>query len=139
MLTLCVSGKVASELEFTSYSNFRSNTNKQTKQVIQSEKVNFMWHLDKRLEERNMGIRGLSRLTGIPHNAIANYSNNDVSASTLNIEHVIAIMIALRLTSMEQLVTVEMPHGTAVRFGKESSAWMETGEVPSSVVNLSAQ
>lgn len=120
-------------MQFSSAEDFRSTVPEKTISLVTSEQVEIEWHLKERLKERGLSITKLSKLTGVASNYLSNYVNNKKAADTINMVHVLAIMVALRLSSFEQLLTVSMPHETVVRFDRESSLWIDSGDIPQSV------
>lgn len=123
-------------MQFSSAKDFRSTVPEKTINLVTSEQVEIEWHLKERLKERSLSIAKLSKLTGVASNYLSNYVNNKKAADTINMVHVLAIMVALRLSSFEQLLTVSMPHETVVRFDRESSLWIESGVIPTSIQNI---
>ena len=120
-------------MQFSSAEDFRSTVPEKTISLVTSEQVEIEWHLKERLKERGLSITKLSKLTGVASNYLSNYVNKKKAADTINMVHVLAIMVALRLSSFEQLLTVSMPHETVVRFDRESSLWIDSGDIPQSV------
>lgn len=117
-------------MKFLNAKDFREVTNQNTVDLVLEEELEFTWHVKERLEERKMSGRKLARITGIRPNLIAEYVNNDVKAATVNLEHVFAMMIALRITNSEELFSISMPHGTKIRFTKERNEWLDTKKMP---------
>ncbi|WP_311831974.1 helix-turn-helix domain-containing protein [Enterococcus asini] len=120
-------------MQFRSAEDFRSTVPEKTISIVTSEQIEIEWHLKARLSEREMSINKLAQITGVSYNYLLDYANNKKKADTINMVHVLAIMVALRLSSFDQLLTVTMPHETVVRFDRESSLWIDSGNIPQSV------
>ena len=120
-------------MQFSSAEDFRSTVPEKTISLVTSEQVEIEWHLKERLKERGLSITKLSKLTGVASNYLSNYVNNKKASDTISMVQVLSIMVALRLSSFEQLITVLRPHETVVRFDRESSLWIDSGDIPQSV------
>ena len=77
-----------------------------------------------------MSGRKLSRITGIHPNVVADYVNNNMKSSSVNMEHVFAMMIALRISNSEELFSISMPHSTKIRFARERNKWIADKKLP---------
>lgn len=117
-------------MKFTSEKDFREVSNENTVKLILEEELEFNWHLKERLEERKMSGRKLSRITGIHPNVVADYVNNNMKSSSVNMEHVFAMMIALRISNSEELFSISMPHSTKIRFARERNKWIADKKLP---------
>lgn len=120
-------------MKFSSAEDFKSTVTDSIIDIVTSEHIEVEWHLKERLTERDLSIAKLAKITGISANYLSNYKNNKKVSDTLNLVHILAIMIALRLSDIEQLLTVKLPHETVVRFDRESTLWIDSGEIPASV------
>lgn len=87
------------------------------------------------LYNRKMSQADLSRLTGIPPNQISAFVTNKPTAR-LSYHHIQVLMIALRLTRIEQLLYVEMPEETVQLFNLEAENWDAYKREPITVQKL---
>ena len=79
-----------------------------------------------RLEELGMSLNQLSLLTGIRYASLNELKNG--KKVTLNLQHLIAIMIALRIKSFDQLLTLDfMDKDMEDLFDKEALKYAEQG------------
>lgn len=118
-------------IKFTSASDFNAKTNERQISMVLGEDLSLRWKLAELLEERNMQKIELSRLTGIRASTITDYVESDKPLATVNIGHLFAIMIALRITDISEILEVSMPKETVNRFRRERRAWIERGVAPS--------
>lgn len=110
-----------------------------TKHVIATvPEIQIKTKLKQILDERKMSQAELGRLTGIPRNQINAFVNNKEGKS-LGYHHIMAIMIALRLTDISQLLYVEMNEETVDQFNKEREMWIETRREPESINRLALE
>ncbi|WP_368264084.1 helix-turn-helix domain-containing protein [Enterococcus innesii] len=123
-------------MKFTSLKDFRGVSNSHIVDLVMGEDLEFTWHLKERLDERKMSGRKLARITGIRPALVAEYANNSAKANTVNIEHIFAMMIALRITDVEELFTISMPQETEKRFSKERKQWLETLKMPDQLAEI---
>ena len=63
-------------------------------------------------------------------NVVADYVNNNMKSSSVNMEHVFAMMIALRISNSEELFSISMPHSTKIRFARERNKWIADKKLP---------
>lgn len=79
-----------------------------------------------RLEELGMSLNQLSLLTGIRYASLNELKNG--KKVTLNLQHLIAIMIALRIKSFDQLLTLDfMDKDMEDLFDQEALKYAEHG------------
>lgn len=87
------------------------------------------------LYNRKMSQADLARLTGIPPNQISAFVTNK-STARISYHHIQVLMIALRLTKVEQLLVVEMDRKTVKTFEQESLMWDTYRTEPDSIKQL---
>ncbi|MGN7387861.1 helix-turn-helix domain-containing protein [Sporosarcina sp. SAFN-015] len=82
--------------------------------------------ISERLEELGMSLVELSKLTGIRYASLNELKNG--KKVTLNLQHLIAIMIALRIKSFDQLLSLDfMENDMEELFDKEVIQYAEQG------------
>jgi DNA-binding Xre family transcriptional regulator len=96
--------------------------------------VNLAFRLEDALSKRNISQKQLSQITGIRIASI----NELVSGkkSSVNFLHIIAIMIALRITDIRELIDVELDSEVKDRFNYETYGWIMDHKVPEEVNKL---
>lgn len=110
-------------MKFTSDKDFSKKVPDITKELVKSEPIRITWHLKERMIERGINLKELEELTGIQGHTLSRYSNNKQSFSTVNIVHIIALMIALRLTDMTEILTIRADEDIVPRFKAQSEEW----------------
>jgi hypothetical protein len=83
----------------------RKNINEVVNKTIEEFDVKVNCKLGTILDEVGLSIRELSLLTGIRYASVNELVNN--KKVTLNLQHVLAIMVALRITDFNQLFELE--------------------------------
>ena len=88
--------------------------------------VKIQTKIAERLEELGMSLNQLSLLTGIRYASLNELKNG--KKVTLNLQHLIAIMIALRVKSFDQILTLDfMDKDMEDLFDKEALKYAEQG------------
>lgn len=94
----------------------------------------FLIKLEDRLKERGMTQKELAQLTGIRVGTVSEWING--KNISINKVQLIAIMSALRLTSVSDILEVRLPADLLETFEKESAEWIESHHMPDSVREL---
>lgn len=92
------------------------------------------WLLADRLKERNLTANKLSKITGIRSTTLYSYMNNTFKGYNINTAHLFAIMVALRIADVSELITVNSSRSTKVMYNKQSRDWVEHGLPPKDVL-----
>src|SRR5690625_6565983 len=80
----------------------RKNINEVVNETIfQFPSIKFKVNLDEKVKEVGLNFTELSLLTGIRYASINELKNN--KKVTLNLQHILAIMVALRIKSFDEL------------------------------------
>ena len=105
----------------------RKNINEIVNETMEEfGQVKVQTKLTERLEELGMNLMELSLLTGIRYASLNELKNG--KKVTLNLQHLIAIMIALRIKSFDQLLTIDfMDKEMEGLFDKEALKYAEQG------------
>lgn len=98
----------------------RKNINEVVNETIEQFHVNVKCNLGERLADLGLTIRELSLLTGIRYASVNELVNN--KKVTLNLQHLLAIMVALRITSFDELFELEFD------FTEEKERFISEGE-----------
>lgn len=117
-------------MQFVKESDFNKKIPDVTKELVMSENVELNWHLKELMNERDIKGAELAEITGIQTHTISKYANNKQNFGTINSVHVIALMIALRLTDMSELVTITTGADITTRFKREADEWKDSKIMP---------
>jgi len=110
----------------------RKNINEVVNETIfQFPSIKFKVNLDEKVKEVGLNFTELSLLTGIRYASINELKNN--KKVTLNLQHVLAIMVALRIKSFDELFEITFDDAEdAERFDMEANYYSSKG-LPDSV------
>lgn len=97
----------------------------------ESNEIYFVYKLEDRLKERGMSLRECSSLTGLRLETLSNLMNG--KKSTLNIHHILILMVALRITDMSELFEVVFPEPIKEQLDNEQVEWVQEGQAPSQI------
>lgn len=105
----------------------RKNINEIVNETMEEfGQVKVQTKISERLEELGMSLVELSKLTGIRYASLNELKNG--KKVTLNLQHLIAIMIALRIKSFDQLLSLDfMENDMEELFDKEVLQYAEQG------------
>ncbi|MFS0689963.1 helix-turn-helix transcriptional regulator [Sporosarcina sp. 179-K 8C2 HS] len=105
----------------------RKNINEIVNETMEEfGQVKVQTKISERLEELGMSLMGLSMLTGIRYASLNELKNG--KKVTLNLQHLIAIMIALRIKSFDQLLILDfVDEDKEELFDKEVLKYREQG------------
>ncbi|NRQ71977.1 helix-turn-helix transcriptional regulator [Bacillus cereus] len=103
------------------------NTNAVVTELLEKTPHRVVNRLGELLRERGMSQGDLSRLTGIRVATINEIAN--IKKLSINWLHLVPIMIALRITDMNEIISVEFPDEVKERFEKEMEGY-EGGLTP---------
>lgn len=90
--------------------------------------IEVQFKLADRMAERNLTVRELAEITGLRLATISDVMNGN--RSSMNFQHLIVIMMALRLEKLSDLVDVHFPEHLADYYAKQSKEWVELHEPP---------
>lgn len=111
------------------------STNTEIKNCIESvPSVRIVSRLDEALESREMTQIQLSAITGIRPSTISDYVNGN--KSVVNKAHLMAIMVALRLTDVTQILSIEYSDEVTAQFKQEEKKWIKERIKPQGVSDL---
>lgn len=121
-------------MEKATRKDLTGRTGEKTLALLESidNQIQIKTHLGRLLAERNMTQSELARVTGIGNNMISAFVANREGVK-IGYAHIYALMIALRLTDISELLYVDMPDEIAGRFAKESADWKLTKDAPSDI------
>lgn len=84
--------------------------------------------LDDLLKERNITQKDLAMMTGMRVGTISEIANG--KGISFNKVQILAIMVALRLTSFSQLFEIRFPNDLLEKYEQQSSEWLSDKEMP---------
>ncbi|WP_078146372.1 helix-turn-helix transcriptional regulator [Exiguobacterium sp. HVEsp1] len=84
--------------------------------------------LDDLLKERNITQKDLAMMTGMRIGTISEISNG--KGISFNKAQILAIMVALRLTSFDQLFEIRLPKDIHDKYEEQSNEWIADREMP---------
>lgn len=84
--------------------------------------------LDDLLKERNITQKDLAMMTGMRVGTISEIANG--KGISFNKVQILAIMVALRLTSFSQLFEIRLPNDLLEKYEQQSAEWISEKEMP---------
>lgn len=90
--------------------------------------------IDDCLKMRGLSQKDLSLMTGLRLGTISDMVNG--KGISFNKTRIIAVMVALRITDINDLISIRMPKDIEEVFNKESAEWIKTKEMPESVKKM---
>ncbi|MBS4224198.1 helix-turn-helix domain-containing protein [Lederbergia citrea] len=105
----------------------RKNINDVVNETIeQYGKVRVICKLQDRIDEVGLNLRELSLLTGIRYASLNELKNG--KKVTLNLQHLLAVMIALKIQSFDELFELQFDEDDAIeRFEADAQIYKDTG------------
>lgn len=91
--------------------------------------IEIRFKLDDRLKERGMTLRDLNEICGLRLATISDIINGN--KSTINFQHLIAIMIVLRITDITEIFEIHFPDYLVDLYKHETREWIQRNEKPS--------
>lgn len=91
--------------------------------------------LDERLKERGITQKQLADMTGMRVGTISDLVNGKQGIS-INIVQTVAIMVALRITDMSELIEIRLPDELKTKYESQSHDWVSTKEMPIEVKEM---
>lgn len=121
-------------MEKATRKDLTGRTSEKTLELLGSidNKIQIKTHLGRLLDERNMTQSELARVTGIGNNMISGFVSNREGVK-VGYAHIYALMIALRLTDISELLYVDMPDDVLGQFTREAADWKATKTAPSDI------
>lgn len=114
---------------FTDADSFSKKSTDTLKNLVLSEDIGLNFKLKELMEDRKVTSRELAQIIGVNESTISQYINAK-SMATLNIHHILAICIALRITDLSELIELDISKGTESRWKKDLKLWHENGWQP---------
>lgn len=122
------------EMKPAKRSDLTSRTNEKIGRLLDSvdNDIRIKIKLGQLLDERGMTQRDLVNITGIGQNMISGFVNNRKGVK-IGYAHIFAIMIALKLTDISELMEVELPEDVKESYNKEAEIWKQSKQMPTDV------
>lgn len=102
---------------------------------LDSVGIYFSFKLADRLKERNLTMRDFAKMTGLRLATISDLCNG--KKQSINIHHVLASMLVLGVSDINDIVEIVFPEDIKTQFKDESEYWIRTGEAPEGIQVLS--
>lgn len=90
--------------------------------------------LDELLKERNITQKDLAQMTGMRVGTISDLVNG--KGISFNKVQLLAIMVALRLTSFSQIFEIRLPDELLNKYESQSNEWIQDREMPIEVKEM---
>lgn len=104
--------------------------------TMENSGVSFVFKLADRMEERNLTVRSLAEITGLRIATISDLMTG--KKQSVNLHHILIIMVALRIVDMSEIVDIEFPDHKKEEYAVESDVWVNEGIVPEPTLDLKA-
>ena len=115
-------------IQFTSLADFPKATSPKVKELALTENVAIHFKLDEAVKKRGITIHKLSTITGIRPATLSTYTVGN--PTVINSAHLMAIIVALRVTDISELFEIQMDTETEEKFNKDKQLWIENGWQP---------
>ncbi len=123
-------------IKFEDKSFFSNKTNEAVINTVLSEpSFELRFKLQELLDERGIGQAPFAKMTGIRRTDIVHYCNNKFRP-TVNLSHLFTMMIALRITDINEILEVRVDGSVKEQYSAESADWIATKQLPVSLQAL---
>lgn len=111
-------------IQFRNESEFNQRSNQVIKDLVLSENVKVVFKLEQLIKERNLLMKDLAEITGIRAGTLSDYAKGN--PAVINSGHLLAMITALRITDISELLEIQMDSETADRFTTEKEKWKDS-------------
>ena len=101
------------------------------KLLTQFKDAYIVYKLEDILQKRGLSQRQLSELTGIRQATISNLATG--KSQLINKDILFALMFALRITDISDIIDIKLPPAVARQFHEEADSWEESKTPPASL------
>ena len=115
-------------IQFSSAEDFNKLTSKTVIDLALSENVSVKIKLNEVAANRGISLYKLSKITGIRPATLSMYSEGN--PAVINSAHLLALIIALRITDISELIEIQMDSETEEKFDTDRKLWVENGWQP---------
>lgn len=115
-------------IQFSSAEDFNKLTSKTVIDLALSENVSVKIKLNEVAVNRGISLYKLSKITGIRPATLSMYSEGN--PAVINSAHLLALIIALRITDISELIEIQMDSETEEKFNTDRKLWVENGWQP---------
>lgn len=120
-------------------SNVVENTHNKTNDSIRETAMeladaNYVVKLDDLLKKRGMTQVDFSTLTGIRLATLVEFMNGSVTS--INKTHLVTMIACLRITSISELIDIELPEHKEKQYKKEAEQWKEEKRMPQKIKDI---
>lgn len=96
----------------------------------------FIFKLDDLLKSRGLTQKDLASMTGIRVGTISEWVNG--KGLSINKVQLVAIMVALRVTSINDIIEIRLPVEIHAQYKEEAELWQDTKHMPDTIRALFA-
>lgn len=90
----------------------------------------FMYKIDDLLRERGITQKELAMMTGMRVGTISELVNGKKKGINLNKIQLVALMVALRVTKLSDILEIRIPEEQLLKYQKEQAEWILEKEMP---------
>lgn len=116
-------------IKFSLPEEFDSRSNETLRSLVTGEDIQIRFKLEEVLKDRGINSNELAKITGLRPITIRNIINHAPTTS-LNLSHLVAIIIALRITDLSEFMEIVIDDATENKFKNDLKLWKENGWQP---------
>jgi len=99
------------------------------------EGAEITYKIDDALKARGITQQDLAKMTGINHTNISRWVNGKTGIN-INKVHLLAIMVALRITDIAELISVKLPNELENKYEQQRVEWLSSKKLPNEVKEM---
>lgn len=127
-------------LHKNSVSSMLENSHKLMNEIVvgtasRLKEAHVVCRLDELLKEKGVTQKQLSSMTGMRAGTISQWVNAK-SGHTINLVQLMAIMVALRVTDITEIITIRLPKELEEKYKQQSAEWSSDKEMPIEVKEM---
>jgi len=127
-------------LRIESVSDIVENSNNHMNKVVlgtanRMEGAEIIYKIDEALKARGITQQDLAKMTGINHTNISRWVNGKTGIN-INKVHLLAIMVALRITDVSELISVKLPSELENKYEQQRVEWISSKKLPDEVKDM---
>ena len=127
-------------MRIESVSDIVENSNNHMNKVVlgtanRMEGAEIIYKIDEALKARGITQQDLAKMTGINHTNISRWVNGKTGIN-INKVHLLAIMVALRITDVSELISVKLPSELENKYEQQRVEWISSKKLPDEVKDM---
>ena len=99
------------------------------------EGAEIIYKIDEALKARGITQQDLAKMTGINHTNISRWVNGKTGIN-INKVHLLAIMVALRITDVSELISVKLPSELEKKYEEQQAEWLSSKKLPGEIKEM---